>query len=115
MSEAENVTIEQIFMDHMAQRLNGESAAKIASLNHTIGFTITGGEAGEYTLKLAGGKAEVLKGLHSPQVTLSVKDVDWKSMTVTKTLNPMQAFMGGKLKVSGDMGLAMKLGQMGIM
>ncbi len=26
-------------------------------------------------------------------------------------LNPMMAFMGGKLKVKGDMGVAMKMGQ----
>ena len=29
----------------------------------------------------------------------------------TGELNPMMAFMGGKLKVKGDMGVAMKMGQ----
>jgi putative sterol carrier protein len=29
----------------------------------------------------------------------------------TGNLNPMMAFMSGKLKVKGDMGLAMKMGQ----
>lgn len=29
----------------------------------------------------------------------------------TGELNPMLAFMGGKLKVKGDMGVAMKMGQ----
>ena len=31
---------------------------------------------------------------------------------LAKKLNPMQAFMGGKMQVKGDMGVAMKLSQL---
>ncbi|MFA9289632.1 MAG: SCP2 sterol-binding domain-containing protein [Solirubrobacteraceae bacterium] len=40
--------------------------------------------------------------------TISLSEADFISL-VKKELNPMNAFMGGKLKIKGDMGVAMKL------
>lgn len=42
------------------------------------------------------------------EMHVSVKDLEKMG---TGDLNPMMAFMTGKLKVKGDMGVAMKLGQ----
>lgn len=42
------------------------------------------------------------------QVTLEMNGDDFKEM-VAGTLNPTAAFMGGKLKIKGNMGLAFKL------
>lgn len=109
-----DVSIQDIFLKHMPERINGK-ADKLKGLEHVISFKITGAETGEYTLKISGGAATVTAGIHDPQVTITISDENWKALTVTKSLNPMSAFMTGKLKVSGDMGLAMKLGQMGIM
>tara|TARA_B110000014_G_C19865025_1_gene447969 strand:- start:17 stop:313 length:297 start_codon:yes stop_codon:yes gene_type:complete len=40
--------------------------------------------------------------------TVDITLDDFESM-LSGSLNPMAAFMGGKMKVSGDMGVAMKL------
>ena len=43
--------------------------------------------------------------------TVDISLDDFESM-LSGSLNPMAAFMGGKMKVSGDMGVAMKLQNM---
>jgi putative sterol carrier protein len=47
----------------------------------------------------------------SPNLTLQVAASDWLDMVTGKQSGQM-LFMAGKLKVKGDMGLAMKLGSM---
>ncbi len=40
--------------------------------------------------------------------TITLSEADFIALA-KKELNPMSAFMGGKLKIKGDMGVAMKL------
>ena len=47
----------------------------------------------------------------TPNLTLTMSSQDWLDMVAGK-LSGQMAFMSGKLKLKGDMGLAMKLGSM---
>ncbi len=74
-------------------------------------FDITGDAGATYVLNLKKGTTEnfVTEGASDDSnVTITVKDSDWMGI-VDGSVNAMQAFMMGKIKVSGDMGLAMKL------
>lgn len=83
--------------------------SKAEGVNAIIQFDLSGDNGGLYWVKMADGKAESGTGqIQSPNMTLRAAADDWAAV-VKGDLNPMQAFMSGKLKIQGDMGLAMKL------
>ncbi len=101
------MTVKEIFSG-IQQRLD-ERPDKIRGLDAVFQFELGGEEAGAWHVVTSGGKATVAEGAHaSPGVTIVMDSGDFKDMIAGK-LNSVQAFMSGKLKVKGDMGLAMKL------
>lgn len=73
-----------------------------------IQFIITPG--GAWVVDLKNGNGSVTQGkAKKADMTLTVKDDDMVAIAEGK-LNAQQAFMRGKLKIKGNMGLAMKLG-----
>jgi len=81
--------------------------------NAVYQFNITGDGGGQWNLDLTKGKTGnfTSKGTHaSPGATVTVSAEDWLGM-LNGSLNPMQAFMSGKIKIDGDMTLAMSLQQ----
>lgn len=65
--------------------------------------------ATQYYFTVANEAIEVKAGKHpSPNITLTMKESDYLDM-INGKLNGQMAFMTGKLKISGDMGLALKL------
>ena len=79
------------------------------SLKAIYVFDISGSNGGKWTLHIEDGKCELKQGeIENPSVKISIADKDW--IAIQKgTLNSQMAFMMGKLRVAGDMGLAMKL------
>jgi putative sterol carrier protein len=81
-------------------------------LSATYIFDISGSGGGKWTLDISNGKCELKSGaVGTPSVTISISDQDWLAIQKGK-LNSQMAFMMGKLRVAGDMGLAMKLQSM---
>jgi putative sterol carrier protein len=102
------MTIAELF-EAMPSQLNSAAAA---GMNKTFQWNITGDEAGKWAFKVADGKGEVIPGgVEKPDITFTVSDKDWIAIVEGK-LDAMNAFMTGKLKVSGDMMLAMRLQQL---
>ena len=74
-------------------------------------FDITGDQGGTYVLNMKQGTTEnFLTREPNPNAvaTISLDGADWSAL-VSGELDPMQAFMGGKIKIDGDMTAAMKL------
>ena len=87
---------------------SGDSS-KAAGLNATYLFDISG--AGKWTVRVENGKVSVQEGEGEADTTISASDETFAKI-VNGEQNPTSAFMTGKLKVSGDLGNAMKLQQL---
>jgi putative sterol carrier protein len=74
-----------------------------------IQYRLTGEEAGDYIVTIRDGKCTVEEGIvENPTMTLTADGKDFKDVLMGRA-NGMQYFMQGKLKLSGDLNLAMKL------
>ena len=101
-------TVSETF-EAMASRFKADRAA---GTNAVIQYDISGDGGGTWNAVIKDGACTVTPGPGTnPNLTLQVSAQDWLDMTSGKQ-NPQMLFMSGKLKLKGDMGLAMKLGSM---
>ncbi len=103
---APRATSAQEIFDAMPGRLLPEQAG---DLNATILFDLSGEGGGQWLLTLANKQATVIQGAApNPTMTFSASASDYVAI-INGDLNAMQAFMQGKVKIKGDMSLALKL------
>ncbi len=86
---------------------------KAAGVDSVIHFKFTGAEPGEWNAVIKDGKVEVARGIphFKSNMTLTADSSDFVKM-ITGEMDPMQAFMQGKVKLAGDLNMAMKMMQM---
>lgn len=85
---------------------------KAAGVNAVIQYDITGDQGGTWHAIIKDGACAVNTGAAAnPNLTLGMSSQDWLDMIAGK-LSGQMAVMSGKLKLKGDMGLAMKVGSM---
>src|SRR5581483_1772728 len=83
-----------------------------AGMTKTFQWNISGEQASVWAFKIVNGDGELIPGgVEKPDITINVSDQNWLAIIEGK-LDPMNAFMTGKVKISGDMMLAMKLQQL---
>jgi putative sterol carrier protein len=101
------MTTKEIF-NEMQKRMDA-NPAKLAGIKAVFQFDISGADPGIYSIAIADGKAAVSEGTSaSSNITITMASNDFADMVEGK-LDGITAFMGGKLKVKGDMTLAMQL------
>ncbi len=84
-------------------------AEQIKGMSARILFSLSGEGGGEWGVVLDDGKVNVSQGkLAEPQLTIKASTENADKMLNGK-LDPMMAFMTGKVKISGDISLGMKL------
>ena len=102
-------TPKEIFEQKIPEKLI-KNADKIVGISAIYEFNITGDNGGTWTLDMSGENNTVKEGsAGDAQCTITMAADDFSEL-INGGLNPQMAFMTGKLKVSGDMGLALKLG-----
>lgn len=84
-----------------------KEAAK--GLNAVYQFDLSGEGGGKWHVIINNETCEVKEGpAASPSITISMAAQDYVDMTTGK-LNGQVAFMSGKLRIAGDMGLALRM------
>jgi putative sterol carrier protein len=100
--------LKEIF-EKMPQAFLSEKAANV---NATIQLELTGEGGGDWVIKIANGAITVNEGRSEPpNLTLTMAANDYVALSRGEA-NPMNLFMVGKVKLQGDMTLAMKFPEM---
>jgi len=103
-------SVKDVFERHMPEKLKGKPDV-VAKINAIYQFNISGPTGGTWSVDCTQPGGAIAAGT-SPgaRCTVNATDADFLNI-VNGKLNPQMAFMSGKLKIQGDMGLAMKLQQ----
>ncbi|MBV9708334.1 MAG: SCP2 sterol-binding domain-containing protein [Chloroflexi bacterium] len=101
------MTISEAF-EAMPSRFNPAAATGITK---TLQWNITGDQPGVWAFQIVEGTGRLIPGgVEKPDITFTTSGKDWLAIAEGKQ-DAMKAFMTGKLKVTGDMMLAMKVPQ----
>lgn len=98
------LTVEDIF-----SRMDGLFLAdRAAGVDASVAYKVTGSGGGDYTCVVKDGAFTLLREAKSDaHATVTISDEDWIALNEGR-LDPMTAYLTGKLKAAGDQNLLMK-------
>jgi len=103
--------VKDVFERQMPARLKAKPDL-VSKINAVYQFNISGPDGGQWAVDCATPGGVITTGASAgAKCTVNCTDGDFLSI-VNGKLNPQMAFMMGKLKIQGDMGLALKLTQL---
>ncbi|MGD1997035.1 MAG: SCP2 sterol-binding domain-containing protein [Anaerolineae bacterium] len=96
-------------VQEVLERVAQVDPSRLEGLTAVVLFDLSGEGGGKWTMTVADNEVQLETGEPaSPDVTLSLDAPDLVAIS-NGEMNPVSAFMQGKVKVSGDMALAMRL------
>lgn len=101
------MTPKQIFEEKLAATLAGKGPADNGAVYH---FHVTGDDGGDWLVDTGAAKVSA-GGSDDANCKITVADSDFVGLVKGELAGPM-LFMTGKLKVEGDISLAMQLGSL---
>lgn len=82
---------------------------KAVGLEAVVQYHLTGDEGGDYIITIADDKCKVSEGVADDPVMTMTADGGYFREVLLGKEDGMKGFMGGKLQLSGDVNLALKL------
>ncbi len=103
-------TVRDVFEKHIPEKFKAKPDV-VSKINAVYQFNISGPGGGSWSVDCTAPGGRIAEGkAPTPRCTVAATDADFLAI-VNGKLNPQMAFMSGKLRIQGDMGLAMKLQQ----
>jgi putative sterol carrier protein len=103
-----DISVEQLIQNHE----KAFQPDKAAGIDAIIQYHLTGDEGGDWIIALKDGVCKVTPGIaENPKMALTADAEEFRDILLGK-MDGMAAFMQGKLKLTGDLNLAMKLTSM---
>ena len=94
------------FFQRLPSKLDSDAAEDVDAVYQ---FDLSGAQGGQYVLTVRDGVCQVTEGTHDdPHVTLSMAGEDCIKVLNGQLSGPTAA-MSGRLKITGDIGLALQL------
>lgn len=98
-----------LMLEELVRRFNPDKAQGVDAV---IQFDLSGEDGGQYWVRIQNGTVTAGEGMaENPKITIRSSMDTWKDVAAGKT-NVVNAFMMGKLKVQGDMGLGIRMQSM---
>ncbi|MGA2488931.1 MAG: SCP2 sterol-binding domain-containing protein [Anaerolineales bacterium] len=95
--------------EFMSRMVAGFVVDKAAGIDATIQLKLTGAQAADWYFTIKDGKCTITQGIApAAKLTVTTDSADFIKIFTGK-MDGMQAFMRGKIRIAGDMSLALKL------
>jgi len=100
-----DITVQQLIQNHE----KAFQPEKAPGMDAVIQYHLTGDQGGDWIITLKDDACKVAQGVaENPKMTLTADAQEFRDILLGK-MDGMAAFMQGKLKLAGDLNLAMKL------